>query len=207
MQILSRMKRAENRNGQAVPEKRKSISMRYFFVWMICLAGLTSCKQAVTGKNGIVYKSASEYNDYIVNRQTRLMRHVMEFAKVAESSLDSAQELLTNAVRETGAMIDEINGMPPYKGDSSLRDAAVATFRFYKRVFEKDYRDILAIRKKGPDNISSEDMAEANRIVEKISKEEEGFDKAFHLAQREYARRNNMKLMENSLQQEIDKKE
>src|SRR5574338_426229 len=35
----------------------------------------------------------------------------------------------------------------PYKGDTALRDAAVSSFSFYKRVFEKDYMDILQIKK------------------------------------------------------------
>lgn len=179
--------------------------MRYFFVFLLCCAGFTGCKPSVKGKNGVTYKSPSQYNDYIVNRQTRLMKNVLEFGKVADISLDSAESLLGSSVSETNDMIGEIKGMPPYKGDSALRDAAVATFSFYKRVFENDYADILAIRKKGPDNITPDDVQEANRIVEKISKEEEGFDKNFHLAQKEFAEKNNMKLMDNSMQKELDK--
>ena len=106
---------------------------------------------------------------------------------------------------EADKMIEEIKGMPPYKGDSALRDAAVSSFSFYKRVFGKDYMDILEIKKKGPENITEEDMQQANAIVEKISKEEEGYDKRFHEAQQRYADKNNMKLADNKMQKEIDK--
>lgn len=179
--------------------------MRSLIFALLLFAGLAACKQSVTGKNGVTYKSPSAYNDYIVNRQTQLMKRVMDFGKVADLNLDSAEQLLQQSVKETAKMVEEIEGMPPYKGDSSLRDAAAASFRFYKRVFEKDYAEILAIRKKGPENISTEDVSEANRIVAKISKEEEGFDKAFHLAQQQYASKHNMKLLDNKMQQEIDK--
>ena len=47
--------------------------------------------------------------------------------------------------------------------------------------------DILNIRKKGEENITEEDVAEANKIVEKITKEEEVLDKAFHNAQKDFA--------------------
>lgn len=179
--------------------------MRNLFFILFLVAGLTACKQSVTGKNGVTYKSPSAYNDYIVNRQTQLMKRVVDFGRVADQSLDSAEQLLQQSVKETARMVEEIEGMPPFKGDSSLRDAAVASFRFYKRVFQKDYAEILAIRKKGQENITPEDVSEANRIVEKISKEEERFDKAFHLAQQQYAGKHNMKLLDNKMQQEINK--
>src|SRR5688572_28230331 len=99
-------------------------------------------------------------------------------------------------------MIEEIKGMPAYKGDSALRDAAISSFSFYKKVFENDYIDILRIKRKGA-TISDEDVKTANAIIEKINDEEEVFDKNFHDAQRHYAEKNNMKLTDNKMQKEI----
>lgn len=178
--------------------------MRYLFLSVLIIAGMTACKQSAKGKNGVTYKSASEYNDYIVNRQTALMKNVLAFGKIADENLDSAETMLNQAVKNAAVMIEEIKGMPPFKGDSSLRDAAVTSFSFYKRVFEKDYHDILTIRKKGQENITQEDIEEANRIVENITKEEEGIDKAFQAAQREYASKNNMRLMDNKAQKDLE---
>lgn len=181
--------------------------MRYLFLSAILFAGLVACKQSssVKGENGVTYKNPVEYNDYIVNRQTDLMKKVVEFGKVADVSLDSAEALLKKSVRETAKMIEEIKGMPAYKGDSALRNAAVNSFSFYKKIFEKDYMDILNIRKKGEENITEEDVAAANAIVEKISKEEEGLDKAFKNAQQDYAEKHKMKLMNNKAQKDIEK--
>ncbi|HEV7780288.1 MAG TPA: hypothetical protein VGO58_03430 [Chitinophagaceae bacterium] len=174
---------------------------------LILLLGCTiaACKQPVKGKNGVSYDSAVEYNDYIVERQTNLMKNVLEFGNMEDSEMDSAESYLRRYAGQAETMIHEIKGMPAYKGDTSLRDAAVRSFSFYKRIFEKDYMDLLQIRKKGEDNITPEDVAEANRIVDKIGKEEEGYDEAFRKAQENYAAKNHMKLTDNKIQKEVDK--
>lgn len=167
---------------------------------------LFSCKSKPTkGANGIVYKNAVEYNDYIVTRQTTLMKNIMSFVDVAQADLDSAEILLDKYVKETGKMITEIKGMPPFKGDSSLRDAATGIFGFYKKIFDKDYRDIIHIRK-GENGVSSEADAEIAKIVTRIEEEEKGFDSRFQGAQKTFARKNNMKLVDNEMQKAFDDK-
>jgi hypothetical protein len=131
------------------------------------------------------------------------MKNIVDFSKVSQVNLDSAEKMLDGYVIETSTMIDEIKGMPPYKGDSSLRDAAVNTFGFYKKVFENDYKQIIRLNKDG-ESMTEEGAAKVNSIVEDISKEEEKLDKAFHNAQKEFADKNNMKLMENSMQKKMN---
>ncbi len=177
---------------------------KLLFILVVVTISLVSCNQSVKGKNGVTYKSAVQYNDYIITRQTMLMKNVLDFGKIADENLDSAESILKKYSLQAEEMINELKGMPPYKGDSALRDAAVQSFGFYKRVFDRDYIDILNIRKKGTD-ISDEDVEKANIIVDKIGKEEEVFDKAFHKAQQKYADKNNMKLKENKMQKEVDK--
>ena len=162
-----------------------------------------ACNKPVRGTNGITYKNAVAYNDYIVGRQNILIKNVLKFGEAAQVNLDSAQALLDKFIPETEVMISELKVMPAWKGDSSLRNAAVKSFAFYKRVFEKDYRRILEIRK--DENATEEDISELNQIIESISKEEEKFDKDLHNAQRDFAQKNKMKLVGNDLQKKIDK--
>jgi hypothetical protein len=169
---------------------------------LAAVAIFTACNKPVKGTNGVTYKTPVQYNDYIVSRQTDLMRKVINFSKAAEVDIDSAANMLSGYATETGKMIEEIKGMPPYKGDSTLRNAAVRSFTFYKKVFEEDYMDIIRIRKK--EDISQEDVDEMDRIVKKITKEEEGYDKSFHNAQNEFANKHNMRLKENEVQKEMD---
>jgi len=178
--------------------------MRFFLVIIVVIC-LIACQQSVKGKNGVTYKSAVSYNDYIINRQTKLMKNVVEFGKMIDTYPDSAQVIIEKSAIEVEKIIDEVKGMPPYKGDSALRDVAVQSFIFYKKLFEKDYPAVLAIRKKGQENITSDEAIEYNRILENISKEEEVLEKAFHNAQQEYAEKNNMKLIDNKEQKDQDK--
>lgn len=181
--------------------------MRNLLLFILLAVAGYSCKQSVKGKNGVSYGSAVDYNDYIVNRQTSLMKSVLEFGNLPDSKMDSAEIFLERYTRQAEKMIAEIKGMPPYKGDSLLRDAAIRSFGFYKRIFENDYRSLLEIRKKGTGNFTEEDIAEGNRIVDKIGKEEENYDRAFREAQENYAKKNKMKLMDNKIQEEINRKD
>jgi hypothetical protein len=172
-------------------------------VFILTLAVFAACNKPVKGTNGVTYKTPVQYNDYIVSRQTDLMRKVISFSNAAEQDIDSAANMLKGYAAETTTMIGEIKGMPPYKGDTSLRNAAVQSFTFYKRVFEEDYMDIIDIRRK--EDLTQDDVDEMDRIVKKITKEEEGYDKAFHNAQNNFAKKNNMRLRENEVQKELDK--
>lgn len=178
--------------------------MRKIIFAFLIVAGFIACKSSVKGSNGVIYKSPVDYNNYIVTRQTSLIKKVLSFTELAQNNLDSAQEMLRVYESQTDAMINEIKGMPPYKGDSSLRESALKSFSFYKKVFNDDYKRLIEIRKQGGDQ-TEEGAAEMNRIVEKLSKEEEQLDKAFHNAQQNFADRNKMKLEVNEMQKKIDK--
>ena len=176
--------------------------MKKIFFILILSAGFIACKQSVKGTNGVTYKNPVQYNDYIISRQTGLMKKIIAFGKVAQINPDSADKMLDSYIVETDQMITEIKGMPPYQGDSSFRNAAIHSFTFYKKIFEEDYKQILALNK-SEESGTEEGAAKANSIVEKISKEEEGYDKDFHNAQEEFARKNKMKLIENTVQKEL----
>ncbi len=178
--------------------------MRYLFFAITIMACFAACNQPVKGRNGQVYKSAAQYNDYIISRQTTLIKNVLDLSTIAQTDLDSADKMLDKYVVETDSMILNLNGMPPYKGDSSFRDAAIASFAFYKKVFGNEYKQLINIRKNGGDT-TQEGIAEMSKIVDKITREEEKYDKAFHNAQKNFADKNHMKLAENEMQKKIDK--
>lgn len=179
--------------------------MKKYLLALTALVGiLVSCKQdQPRGANGITYKNAVEYNDYIVSRQSRLMKNIMSFVQVAQSDLDSAERMLDIYVKETGTMVTELKGMPAFKGDSTLRDAAVSIFGFYRKIFDKDYRDILHLRSE-QDGTNPEIEEQIQRIVKKVEEEEKGFDERFQGAQKAFARKNKMKLIENEMQKEFE---
>jgi len=178
--------------------------MKYFFLLIAIIAGVAACQQAAKGSNGVVYKSAVQYSDYIVGRQNIIINNIINFVQVSKTDLDSAGKMLDKYVMDITGSITDIKGMPPYKGDTSFRNAAIHLFQFYKKVFGNEYKRLIEIRQNHGET-TSEGVAEMNGIVEKITKEEEGYDKIFHNAQKDFAEKNNLRLSDNEMQKKIDK--
>lgn len=184
---------------------RISISLLFFSGCII------SCNPGVEGKNGVTYKSAVAYNDYILNRQAIIISAVLDFGKTTKKNLDSAEVKRKEFSTTSNLIISEVEGMPAYRGDSSFRNAAVRYFSFFKRLFEQDYKEYLRLLEKGK-NLASADVdeiyktsAEMKAIMSKTTREEESYDKDFRNAQQRFADENNMKLTENKIQREIEK--
>ena len=157
---------------------------------LACVVFVISCKtQTRKGANGVTYNTAQEYNDYIVGRQTKLVERVMDFVKVSQTDLDAAEVLLDTCVKEAHQMANEIKGMSPFKNDSTLRDAAVSIFGFYEKIFDKDYRDLIHLKKE-QDGTSMEIENRIREIVTKVTEEEKGFDNRFRTAQQAFASKN-----------------
>jgi hypothetical protein len=55
------------------------------------------------------------------------------------------------------------------------------------------------------EKVTPKDQKRVDEIVAKVSKEEMGFDQDFAAAQQAFAKKNNMKIIENGIQKEIDK--
>lgn len=178
--------------------------MKKLSILFLITIAFVACKESVKGENGVTYKDPAQYNDYIVSRQTSLVKKIMDWSQVAQTNLDSAAKMLALYDNQTTVMIDEIKGMPAYKGDSSLKQAAIKSFTFYKRIFSEDYKRLLDIKKDGSD-MTEEGAAEMNSIVNKLSRDEEVLDRAFQLAQKNFAAKHKMKLMDNEAQDKIDK--
>lgn len=167
---------------------------------------LFACKQPVKGRNGITYKTPADYNDYIISRQTRLIKNIIALGRVAGDYVDSAYGMLDTCAADASRAIDEIKGMPPYREDSAFRDAAVRTFSFYKKLFDESYKRILAIRQQGGDD-TEEGSREILDITDQVKREEEVLDKQLHNAQTSFAEKYHMKMRPNTIQKEIDKQD
>jgi len=181
----------------------KKMKARALIVLSVLAMLVLACNKGVKGPNGVVYKTAQQYNDYIINRQTDVLKQILAFGEVAQYNIDSAEGLLNKSISDIENAIDDIKGMPAYKGNTELRDAAVSSFGFYKKIFSNEYKQILDIKRKTA--LAESDVNEIQSLVDKIADEEKGYDERFHNAQLKFARDNNMKMKENEMQKEIDK--
>ncbi len=151
-------------------------------LFILCLAAcIASCTGPIRGRNGVVYKTAAEYNDYIINRQLNVVQHIVDFSNVSKKDLDSSGRLLGTYQLITRQMTNEINGMPAYEGDSTFRDAAVNLFNFYSHLFRNEYPQIIEYRKKGM-FLTSDDLIEQDSNIKAIKVEEEDLHKSLYNA-------------------------
>lgn len=169
----------------------KRIALLFLFI-----AVFIACNNPVKGRNGVVFKNPADYNDYIISRQTILIKNILDLGKKADSDVDSAYGMLDSYTNDATRIIAEIKDMPSYKGDSSLRDAAVNSFTFYKKLFGESYKRVLSIRREGGDETEA-GAAEIMGIMDSIKREEEIHDKRLHNAQKDFASRFKMKMRDN----------
>lgn len=177
--------------------------MKKLALILIVAVGFTACNSPEKGENGVTYKTPVQYNDYIIERQTTLLEKIMKFADVAKTDLDVANKMLDEYAADASVMIKEIKGMPAFRKDTAFRQAAVNSFTFYKKAFSEYYKNIIIIRKEGADD--AEDQLD--KVLEKLTAEENRVDYAFRIAQQSFAAKNKMKLQENKMQKEIDNME
>jgi hypothetical protein len=163
---------------------------------------LTACNAPVKGKNGVEYKSAVAYNDYIVNKQDAVIKLIMQFAQESQTDLNKADQTIDKAVVNVDQTIKDIEGMPEWKGNTTLRDDAISLFKFYKKTFSEDYKRIIAMQKDG--EVTNEEAKENEQIVSRITNAEAQMDAQFKNAQREFASKNGFRIGENEMQGKID---
>jgi hypothetical protein len=182
---------------------------RNSFLTCLCIACLStcmvSCQGPVKGRNGVVYKTAAEYNDYIINRQLNVVQDIVDFSNISKTDLDSSERLLVTDQKITRQMTEEIKGMPVFEGDSTFRDAAVNLFSFYSHVFGNEYRQIIEYRKKAM-FLTTDDLHAQDSIIQAITLEEEGFDKALHNAQQRFAEKNHVEIRQTERAQKLEQK-
>lgn len=174
---------------------------------LTCTSILLSCSIPVAeGRNGARFATALEYNNYIIERQSGVITHIMNLGKLAETDLPATEAYLDKGVALADSVLTDVKGLSDFKGDSALRNSAIVLFAFYHKVFDKDYREMIAIRKKGED-ISEEDYQRLQLLQQDLVQEEIVKDKHFLNAQQDFAARNNLRLGNNALQKQIDGEE
>lgn len=167
--------------------------MRNTFIAL--LAGtvlLASCNTPVKGKNGVTYKDPVQYNDYIVEKQDQVIKLVEKFGTESNAGADKANAFIAEATAKIDKMITDVEGMPEWKSNSDMREKAVAMFKYYRSIFAVSYKRLIAISADG--EVTPEEETEQQDIIKKISTDGGPVEDAFLAAQKDFAKKNNMKL-------------
>ncbi|MES2772828.1 MAG: hypothetical protein V4722_01500 [Bacteroidota bacterium] len=150
------------------------------------------------------FETATAYNDYIINRQRTIYDYIFKMSDATNSDMDSREKIIDEALPVIDKILGEVKAMPPFKGDVSFRDAAIELFGFYKTTFDKSYRAIIEINKKGAKKTKA-DQAMLQKISNEITQTEAGLDVAMKSAQKAFGSANGMMVQENTeLQEKVD---
>lgn len=144
------------------------------------------------------YKTAIEYNDYIVGEQDKVGDLIAKFnTYISDDDYATARTLLAvDMKKQAQSTLKNVKNMPGWKGDVALRDAAVALFQFYLDCIQNEYVEMLNIVSKDAAAINQADYDRLDVILKNIVDKENGLDAAFEAAQTNFASKNGFTLTE-----------
>lgn len=144
------------------------------------------------------FENAVDYNDYIINEQTRVGMVIKEFNAAFERSKDTLEIHTARKaiIRQADSAITRIKNLVPFKGDTSLKKNALRLFRFYSEIAGKEYREFVQLYF-SKEKITTEISKQLQDIVADITEREKVLDANFQEAQKAFAAKYNIKLTEN----------
>lgn len=161
----------------------------------VLTATLTACEPKI---------SATDYNNTIVGEQGKIVNKMLDMtAKINNNQFKAALDELDGAIAQCDSSIATVTKLGAFEDDSKFHDAALDLFKFYKKILSNEYRKMLEILNK--EDISMEDVAEIDNLTKNIEGEEAKYDNAMQNAQEEFAKKHDVKITDNSLQEKIDK--
>lgn len=148
-------------------------------------------------------EDAIKYNDKIINEQSKVIKLTLDMVAMMDKDLEKSKKLREDIVKQTEASIKVIEDMEPFDNNGKLRDAGLALFSFYKKVYSTEYKTMFEILDKGA-NITEEDIAVIQDMQTSVTMEESKVDAAFKEAQQEFAKKYGFEIAPSELQDDID---
>lgn len=153
------------------------------------LLTIPSCKQKHAHAGEIVFYSPIEYNDFVVDHQNAIIRHMVQLTQAfdngTEKEIRMQYKSLTARSDSSLAMVLQLSD---YEDDSVLKVAAVNLLQFYNQIFHKQYKDMIEIFLKG-DAASDAEVETLNKHVIYIRNNEDALNKKLNAAQANFAKK------------------
>lgn len=136
------------------------------------------------------------YNNYIVAEQSELMSKVVEYIveTVHNNNYREVESKRLEVIGQIEMSINKLKQMAPFKGDSQMKDEALAVFKLYREAYVNDYSQINMLKKDRESSFKAMEMYfnAQDQAEEKLQQTAQKFT----LAQQEFAKNNNMKIAE-----------
>lgn len=147
-------------------------------------------------------ETPQQYNDKIIGEQSKIMKIIIAMGD-QNKTVEDVEKMRLELSAQCKESISTIEKMEGYDGDSKMKNAALKLFKFYLNSSDNLYKEMLEIVKKG-EAITEADMARLTEIQTLMTEQEKPFDAEFQGAQKAFASKHNLMLMQNTLQSEID---
>ena len=144
-----------------------------------------------------------EYNDTIIKEQAKIIELMFDLVAKIETDLDGCEAVRLKTIVQCDSSIQLVSAMEPFDGDASMRNTALDLFKFYKKAYENEYKEMIEILQL-KDKITPDDMARMTSLNDELAKKETSLDSAFQGAQAAFAKKNNIIIEDNKLQKKID---
>lgn len=150
---------------------------------------------------------AIEYNDKIVGEQMSIVNKMIEFTQTFQDVIPEVMDSkLTELKLQIQNSLDVLNAMEAYEGDSELLNAAKDLFKFYQKMADNEFKEMLNILKKG-ESITEQDYFHLIDMQEIISQQEAVYDQNMATAQSNFAKKYDIKIENNTVQEKINNME
>lgn len=163
-------------------------SYLFLIVAFTLLPGLKSIAQDLS--------NAGSYMTYIGDKEREVTKKYLNYVSAASHGkslrkVDKLREQLINTIYETRIAIQ---GVPPFKGDKSLREASVTYLQLCYRIFNEDYGKIVNMEEIAE---QSYDAMEAYLMAQRLASEKlEEAGKKRNETGKEFAAKNNVNLVD-----------
>lgn len=173
---------------------------RFLFI----LAFLPFCASAQDGEFN--FNNPGDYNNFIMKEVITTVQKNFEYIALSIHSedYDQLEKKRKEVVDGIANAKTHVREMPPLEGDTKLRDEAVDVLNEYKTAFELDFKSILNLKQKSKDSYEAMEayFTAQDKAEEKVNKATRQLRKA----QRIYAEKNNMKVVDSKSDDVLEKK-
>ena len=160
----------------------------FLIVVFMLLPGLKSTAQDLS--------NAGSYMTYIGDKEREVTKKYLNYVSAASHGkslrkVDKLREQLINTIYETRIAVQ---GVPPFKGDKTLRDASVTYLQLCYRIFNEDYGKIVNMEEIAE---QSYDAMEAYLMAQRLATEKlDEAGKKRNETGKEFAAKNNINLVD-----------
>ena len=140
------------------------------------------------------------YNDSLISEQVKVLKLADELQAALDMMVPQDMEILhKKLLKQLEESSEKVKSTEAYKEDAALRDAIAHFLAIYKRLAEKEYIDAIELSSKPDSVFSQNDQARLDLLYKQIDRLSEDAIRGCKKAQEDFARKNSMKLIKDSL--------